>query len=291
VIVDDSLLFVGRKDTLVPNFNGTNATLTILAQELWTWSGSELSQVTDIYSQFAEPPFSGPSLDGLCVFNDRLYFVVHSQLWSWDGNSATPADELSEIHRPYELTAIDEQLFFTGEEAEIGHELCIWNGFDEPIVLDLNVGLKSSSPEQFTQLGNDVFFVATDNLHGRELWKWNGTEAQIVADIYPGRESSDVSSLTVFNGELYFAAYTKEFGRELWKWDGREATMVTDISPAEFRWAPLNSLTEFDNALFFAGTDAEHGTELWKLQAIPEPSGFLLALGGFALVMQLRRRH
>jgi ELWxxDGT repeat protein len=293
-IVDDQLVFVGRKvsrisTTIELNGESKEIDVTVSEWELWNWDGSEVAQVTDLYSQFLTPPYSGPPINSLHNFKDSLYFTVSGDMWVWDGESASTVTDLQAISWPRELTAINGNLFFSGEFDDIGRELCIWNGVDPPTILDLRPGSASSYPREFVQYGDDVYFAAYDGIPGHELWKWDGTEAQPVVDIWPGGEAFNIKFMTVFDNALYFAASTDEYGRELWKWDGEQASMVTNVESLNLSNRPLNHLTEFDNALYFSHTDAEHGTELWRLQAIPEPSDALLALLGSIAMTQCGR--
>src|SRR5262249_16430393 len=92
------------------------------------------------------------------------------------------------------------------------------------LVLDINPGPLSSSPQQLTNVNGLLFFVADDGVHGQELWESDGTltGTKIVKDIFPGGGSSFPDHLTAVGNTLFFTADDGVHGRELWKSDGTE---------------------------------------------------------------------
>jgi ELWxxDGT repeat protein len=134
------------------------------------------------------------------------------------------------------------------------------------LVLDINPGGGSSSPDGITDVGGTGFFVADDGTHGFELWKTDGTAAgtTLVKDINPGATGSFPSLLTDVNGTLFFTADDGTHGSELWSSDGTAAgtTMVKDINPGG--GSQPNGLVDFGGTLFFAADDGTNGRELWR---------------------------
>jgi trimeric autotransporter adhesin len=73
------------------------------------------------------------------------------------------------------MFSTDNYLYFSATNGVNGQELWRTNGTDTGtvMVLDLNVGAASSSPDNFTFFKNDLFFVADNGITGRELWRLN----------------------------------------------------------------------------------------------------------------------
>ncbi|HXZ56436.1 MAG TPA: ELWxxDGT repeat protein [Gaiellaceae bacterium] len=134
------------------------------------------------------------------------------------------------------------------------------------LVLDINPGGGSSSPDEIRDVGGTGFFVADDGTHGFELWKTDGTAAgtSLVKDVNPGSGGSFPSLLTNVNGTLFFTADDGTHGSELWSSDGTAAgtTMVKDIDPSGS--SQPNGLIDFGGTLFFAAGDGTNGRELWR---------------------------
>ena len=134
------------------------------------------------------------------------------------------------------------------------------------LVLDINPGAASSSPDSITDVGGTGFFVADDGTHGFELWKTDGTAAgtSLVKDINPGATGSFPSLLTDVNGTLFFSADDGTHGSELWSSDGTAAgtTMVKDIDPGGS--SQPTALVDVGGTLYFAANDGTNGRELWR---------------------------
>ncbi len=217
----------------------------------------------------------------LVEYDGQLYFsaqgidpVLPTGLWRTDGTIAGTSLVTAAGSRPYELTVVNDKLFFNrGQEfwsydaaTDVANQVKDTNptGADRPHNLTV-----VSAPDGLGGITEKLFFAAWDGVHGIELWVSDGTESgtYMVRDIADENNSgspSDISQLTNINGTLYFSADDGVNGVELWKSDGTEAgtLMVSNIHPtgdSDPAW-----ITAFDGAVYFAADDGTHGVELWK---------------------------
>ena len=90
---------------------------------------------------------------------------------------------------PYNLTNVNNTLFFTAYDGANGQELWKSDGTETGTVLvkDIYTGEGNSSyPYNLTNVNGTLYFIANDGTNGYELWKSDGTEAGtvLVKDIY-----------------------------------------------------------------------------------------------------------
>ncbi|MDY0170569.1 MAG: phosphatase PAP2 family protein, partial [Thermoguttaceae bacterium] len=168
---------------------------------------------------------------------------------------------------PEQIVAVGDVAFFTADLQGVGRELWKSDGTEAgtELVMDINPGAASSTPQQLTVLDDMLYFTAETGA-GRELWKSDGTEAgtALVKDINLGTDASNPQYLTVAGDTLFFGANNGASGYELWKSDGTEAgtELVKDVRPGTAASDPQN-LTAVGSTLYFTAiTDA--GRELWK---------------------------
>ena len=182
---------------------------------------------------------------------------------------------LTESGNQFDLTAVDDALFFDGYDSSHGGELWRSDGTiaGTRMVKDIRPGpggsySDSSYPNELTDVHGTLFFAANDGAHRRELWRSDGTRSgtRMVRDIKPGARDSYPNDLTAVHRHVYFAADDGRHGRyELWRSDGTRAgtTLVKDIWPG-FRGSKPGDLTAVGGTLYFAARDAKHGRELWR---------------------------
>lgn len=178
---------------------------------------------------------------------------------TWDGNTYSYLPNSSD---PQQLTEVNGQLFFSGDDGVNGRELWKTDGTSGGTVMvkDIAEGTywdydtysyvpSSSDPADFVNINGMLFFSAYnfDDGSGRELWKSDGTSAGtvLVKDIFPGTypyyyngnfwadypNDSYPTKLTAVGGTLFFVADDGANGQELWKSDGTSAgtVLVKDI--------------------------------------------------------------
>jgi ELWxxDGT repeat protein len=137
------------------------------------------------------------------------------------------------VSNPQQLSATDSAIYFSGYDAEHGHELWLSDGTTEGtnLVTDLVPGEASSAPEMIQVMEDgSLYFTAVDSAHGRELW-WlpsyvgdldgdygiDFADFLLFADRYgkpgtPDQGDFDLSGVIDFADFLIFAA---NFGRPL----------------------------------------------------------------------------
>ena len=82
------------------------------------------------------------------------------------------------------------EYYFTATTTNLGKELWKTDGTPEGtvLVMDINPGSESSSPDAFMVAGADgnekLYFAADDGTHGKELWVTDGTTTELVLDLF-----------------------------------------------------------------------------------------------------------
>ena len=163
--------------------------------------------------------------------NGALYFLEGNGLWKSDGTTAGTGllkeKGGSFAFSPELLMAVNNQLFFTGNDDANGLELWKSNGTAAGTVLlkDINPGSSSSDINAFSKVGSKLMFSANDGINGNEIWISDGTPAgtRIMQDIEPGSGSSMESqffelkgAIVEANGKIFIGASTTAFGNEVW---------------------------------------------------------------------------
>ena len=165
------------------------------------------------------------------VLNGALYFLEGNGLWKSDGTTAGTGllkeKGGSFAFSPELLMAINNQLFFTGNDDTHGLELWKSDGTAAGTVLlkDINAGSSNSDINAFSKAGSKLMFSANDGIHGNEIWTSDGTAAGtlMLQDIEPGSGSSMESqffelkrAIIEANGKIFIGASTSAFGNEVW---------------------------------------------------------------------------
>src|SRR4029078_11195300 len=80
---------------------------------------------------------------------------------------------------PELMIAVNNKLFFTGNDDENGLELWTSDGTVAGTVLvkDINPGANNSELNAFTKVGNKLMFTADNGVNGNEIWTTDGTAA------------------------------------------------------------------------------------------------------------------
>lgn len=213
------------------------------ANRLWQYNGiDEPNAVLDANnSQIKNTSYF---FDPAVIFDNHIVFPATTddgqELVKYDGtNTPTSFDLYPGLDQngnqnnsfPRNLKVIDGKLYFNAVDATKGKELWIYDGTNQPEVIDVvpgedgNGNPLESNPTPHLGYNGDVLFSADTEDEGVELWKYDGTNApSIVKDIYRGKKessgdlvanNSNPSDFNLYNGTLYFRA-TNENGSELW---------------------------------------------------------------------------
>ena len=258
-------------------------------RELWTYDGSTVSMLKEIYPGSSSGFLSTDRLTdiggGVLLF--RAYDPQGAGIWRTDGTTAG-------------TTKVKSLGFASGNYSAAGPR---------------------------AMLNGRMFFMADDGVHGQELWSSDGTEAgtQFLVDLDGTAAASNVTMMTVLNGQLlifgngalwtsdgtatatsqiatvgdaqglarigstvYFTATgTGGSGRELWKSDGTSAgtQMVADIAPGAGDGANQFFLTPVGSTLYFIAAADSIGADLWKTDGTAAGTLFVKTLTNSAGVM------
>jgi ELWxxDGT repeat protein len=211
----------------------------------------------------------------LVSYNGNLFFNDFQYLRKSDGTVAGTTAVTTSFYYPDNLSVVGSTLYFRGDHATDGYELCKTDGTDAGtmVVKDIYTGNASSNPSYITDVNGIAFFTAT-TANGNELWKSDGTEAGtvLVKDINAGSASSSPYNLISFNNQLFFTAATPANGVALWKSDGTSegTVLVKDInSNATSLYNPFETFKVANNKLFFLGRDDAENT-LWVTDGTTE---------------------
>ncbi len=272
-------------------FRATDGTY---GNELWSYDPGTgtTERVTDIKTADA----NGYGGDGLpyqygsfAVYGGKMYFVgddgtYGSELWSYDGSTATRLTDIyegSNSSEPKYLTVFDNKLFFVATNSTYGFE---WYAFDGSTVTrktDLYSGA-SNGIDPWTYGGiqaivyNDkLYFGGYDGSStGRELYSYDETNGvQLVADIYTGSYmSGSPQYFALADNKLFFQAQDAN-GTELFYYDGTSVTGV-DIYTGSDQYGYANNgypqlwgNSVIGDTLYFRAQTADYGTELWSYDA------------------------
>jgi LPXTG-site transpeptidase (sortase) family protein len=181
----------------------------------------------------------------------------------------------------YDLTLVDNIIFFSGNDGESGNELYKLEApYDTAVrVTDIKgdapstlffYPLNNTRPDWITHIGSYVFFAGNIGYSGRELYiskpPYEPTSTFIVKDLYKGIDSSNPRNLTPVGTTLFFSANDGNSGTELWKtvppYDEDHISQVADIDKGSGTSDP-QFLTGIGSTLFFSADDGTYGHELY----------------------------
>lgn len=180
---------------------------------------------------------------------------------------------------PFNLTVLNNKLYFSVTDGEQGIELWEYDGANPPQMVAVIVPGDEGSgytPADFTVLGDKLCFVARHPDYGRELWVYDGTNPPQLLDIAPGPADGNPGKLIEFKGKLYFGADDEQHGDELFEFDGTNPpALVAEIYPGEQGSNPI-FFTVYKNKLYFNARDGYshdggHGCELWVYDGANPP--------------------
>jgi ELWxxDGT repeat protein len=227
---------------------------------------------------------AGSNPQWLTEMGGVAYFAFE-ELWRTDG-TAQGTRIVKDIDSqggstPADLTAVEDQLFFTAEDGVHGRELWVTDGTDDGtrMVKDISSGWEDTRFSELTAAGGLLYFVASDGQAGTELWRSDGTTAGTyrVRDIRPGDVGSEPRELTDYNALVVFTADDGQHGREVWLSDGTEegTRLLQDIrqgpeSSEGYRTETGRLFTVLGNDLFFVANQSGN-TALMKYDGLKDP--------------------
>lgn len=168
------------------------------------------------------------------------------------------------------LTVVGGIAFFSACNQSNGCELWKTDGTvaGTGLVMDINPGPESASPDSLTAFAGKLFFSAEDGVHGRELWQSDGTaDGTRLIDILPGGMGSSPSELAPYGSVLIFQAQgIFGQGSELWRTDGTISgtVLVKNINPFDPGSSLPKHFVAFNGKLYFSAFEPGGGEELWQ---------------------------
>ncbi|MEE9431933.1 MAG: ELWxxDGT repeat protein [Melioribacteraceae bacterium] len=262
------------------NFNGEPALLFedpvtgVLGYEVFDVNpGASFSQPTEIV--IVETV--GSSNGGLVFFaaDDGTH---GRELFISDGTSAG-TKMVKDIHTtfssfPYDLTAMNNKLYFVGASNAENSELWVSDGTElgTMLIKDINPTFGHSNITNLMSYNNMLYFRATNGVDGTELWKSDGTTSGtiMIKDINQSSSSagSNPYGFTPFKNKIIFIADDGIHGHELWITDGSLAgtVLVKNINNTGDGSASSNSIMPGivnGDVFYFYADDGVHGKELW----------------------------
>jgi len=167
-------------------------------------------------------------------------------------------------------TAVDDKLFFVGDDGQHGPELFSSDGTEEgtQMIKDIYEGSSGADIHGLINHNGFCYFFADDGINGKELWRSDGTESGtiMIADINPGSGDAFFSSfayLTSINGSLYFEAYNDD-ADELWVVDENENASLFPGLPADNFHSGITGVHEMDGELYFFRQITFDGITLYR---------------------------
>jgi ELWxxDGT repeat protein len=239
--------------------------------ELWKSDGTEAGTVM---VKEIRTGTNGSEVQNLVKLGTTLYFIAYDgtnrQLWKSNGTDAGTVRVSTAITNVYDLTVVNDKLFFQGNDASNTNALWVSNGTEGGTTVLMN----NISPDYLTAVGNTLFFEGWTSPLGYELWKSDGTVAGTInLKNINTTGSANPRNLTNVNGTLYFSVWNTweaPSHDQLWKSDGTPAgTVLVKDMPADYGYTSIESLTSVHGVLTFVFQDkswaATHddSAELW----------------------------
>lgn len=260
-------------------------------EELWTSDGtcSGTSLVKDILfgSEGSRPRNLTHVGSGLAFTADDGVF---NSLWISDGTSS--GTQVLASMPAYQLAAVNDILYFDGDDGVSGSEL--WRSDGTPLgtylVREIVPGRESALINQMVNVSGTLFFTSDDREHGRELWKSDGTRlgTKLVADITPGPDDSSFRDFYAIGQQLFFTVEEASTGRELWVSDGSSlgTHLVRDITQGSIS-TTISAVVEFQGRAYFIADDGEHGSQLWTSDGTSEQTHRITGFGSSSLSVSM----
>ena len=216
-------------------------------EELWISDGTP--EGTRLLKDLV-PGLAGSSPRLMTRVGDTVYFVAGGWtsgfeleappsdigLWKTDGTAGGTrlVKSFTSWSGPNHLTAVGDQLFFVGGDAQSGYGLWRTDGTQRgtrllldwelsPVIVFPTDGETFLGPKigWLTDVRGELYFQFDDGRHGPELWRSDGSAAGtwMVTDQRPGPQGAAPTNLTPFKGHLYYTASDEAVGVELFSID------------------------------------------------------------------------
>ncbi len=273
-------IYAGTKHSTIDKMTAHNGMLYFVAddsthgKELWKSDGTTSGTV--LVKDFATGTATS-SINYINSFNNELYFTAKNpsdgknNVFKTNGSDTSFVvleDVNGDPFYSFENVAIwDSVLYFGGNQTGKGIELCRTNGSKSGtyMIVDLDPGTYSSSPEQITHLNGLIYFVA-DYDKGKELYYTDGTASgtRLTTDMYPIQTDAFINHITALNNILLFSAHSNGNYRdfELYsRGNGVSTKRVKDIYPGSTSSTP-NHFFAHNNLLYFTADDGVNGREV-----------------------------
>lgn len=210
----------------------------------------------------------------LTEFHDKLFYSKYStldherNLWYFDGinqprrvTDLYPGMQDSIIMAPYNLTVVNDKLYWSSFISNMGWRLGNYDGIHPPsVILKIADTLRSNYPQYIFSYQDKVYFEVNDGSYKMTLWEWDEiNKPKVILD------SLDNQNFYVYNKILYIIR-----NNELWKYNGIDSPEKICNLGSIHRL--FNDLIGFNNKLYFNKNDSIHGTELWVYDGINSPS-------------------
>jgi ELWxxDGT repeat protein len=266
--------------------SGTYEVGTPYGRELWSYDGTILALVKDIYTGSVS---SNPSRffvvpAGVVAPEERLLFSANPDqngptLQVTDGTTAGTG-VLDTFKDPREFITFNGAVYLTAKETQASTETNLWSWSPATgrQLIETRVDGQLAAVASTLFIAKRSGSTSTGRLK-QELWTTSGLQgaATPLSALWPTGDAA-VSELTTVGTDVFFAACDPKIGRGLYKTDGTTLTLVKDfLTPSltpgvGFAAGPSNScdpangpsqLTEIHGRLYFVVDDGVHGLELW----------------------------
>lgn len=249
--------------------------------EIWKSDGT--SAGTNMLKDI-RPGSNSSSPNGLCVFNNYLYFYANdgvngNELWRTDGSANGTAlfkdiypSSISSFTGPNaSLFVFKNNLYFGAQGThDEGVELYKSDGTANgtALFLDINTTQQASSFPGYLEQTDDYFiFRATNPTLGTETWRSDGTVTgtYVLKDLNPGTGNTFAYSPMRLGNKITFATYSAQEGAEIWITDGSTTnTKILKEINAGSTDSYVGPIINAGNHLYFIGQSTNEGQEIWE---------------------------
>lgn len=271
--------------SLLNNIIYFTATDTQFNYELWSYDGSNIKQVAEMY---AGPSGSNPQIQ--TVFDEKLFFAARDQahgqeLWYYDPTTQqevfvqdiNPGPDNANI---FTMQPYKGKLYIACSSGPSGMELHVYDPLEGKVTLvqDLSLGSLGGLTRHMTVANGKLYFLGTDGNSGHELFSYDAVSPiQQVTDLNPGKGNGatvyDFHKMMIeWNGSLYFDGYDSTTGfNQLCEYNlttGNISFHTINNNGS----AGTSDYAIYNNKLFFAATNGSDGLELWRYDGTNKPT-------------------
>jgi ELWxxDGT repeat protein len=272
--------------------------------ELWKSDGTDAGTtlVKDILPGSADTFFASMTTSGA-----DAYFIINlgsrSELWrsggtpestmrvkSFSSPPSAPSTSLSRYYENERLMSLNDTLFFSANDGDIGHELWKSDGTPDGTipVQGMYIKYNNSHPRQLTKVNSTLFFSASSNFTDTKLWKSDGAEsgATFVKELDTISWNGEMFWLMQRGSSLSFWVIDTTGELELWRSDGTSdrTTKVMDVSPG----SAIRSLLGFANMgekIMFSFSTSTDSNQLWVSDGTEAGTRLINNTGAFRMMV------